>query len=414
MIVLKQPIRFLHCADLRLDSAFKGLSHVSPKIFKEIQHSTYRAFQRIVDTAIEQNVDFVLLVGDIFDGEQQSMKAHMSLKKGFEQLAKHNIDVYLSYGNHDYLNSHTLPRNYSENVHVFDSEKVTYFPYVKDNQKLANIYGFSYQNREVVENKVSEYRRTDEEGVYHIATLHGSYGNEKEDGHAFYAPFQLTELKECRMDYWALGHIHKRAEISKEPPIIYPGNIQGRSRKETGEKGCYLVSLTENQAELSFIPLQEIRFEDITIDGGELDHMYALSEAVDELVEQTKNRYGKVFLTLELNDIAYEWERERIQELIDLTNERFSEDSIWAYIYQIKVHRVNNQPISQLNSTFLMELSQQLQDGDENMLSELWKHQGGSKWLEKLSEEEMNTIREEAEELLKNMLQEGGIDRNAN
>lgn len=410
---MKQSIRFLHCADLHLDSPFKGLSHVSPKLFEEIQLSTYRAFQRMVDTAIEQQVDFVLMVGDIFDGEQQSMRAHMTLKKGFEELAKHDIDVYLSYGNHDYLNSHTLPRNFSDNVHVFDSEKVTYFPYIKDNQKLANIYGFSYRNREVMENKVSEYQRTDEENIFHIATLHGSYGNEKEDGHAVYAPFQLTELKECRMDYWALGHIHKRSEISKEPPIIYPGNIQGRSRKETGEKGCYIVSLADNQSEFSFIPLQEIRFENISIDGRNLDHIYALSEAVDELVEQTKNKYGKVFLSLELHHMADERGSERIQEMIDLTNEKFSEESLWAYIFQIKIHRKNNHRLSQLNSKFLMELSHQLQNGDERRLLELWKHQEGSKWLDRLSNEEMNRIREEAEELLQNMLLEGGIDSNA-
>lgn len=413
MSVLKQSIRFLHCADLHLDSPFKGLSHVSPRLFEEIQLSTYRAFQRMVDTAIEQQVDFVLMVGDIFDGEQQSMRAHMTLKKGFEELAKRDIDVYLSYGNHDYLNSHTLPRNFSDNVHVFDSEKVTYFPYIKDNQKLANIYGFSYRNREVMENKVSEYQRTDEENIFHIATLHGSYGNEKEDRHAVYAPFQLTELKECRMDYWALGHIHKRSEISKEPPIIYPGNIQGRSRKETGEKGCYIVSLADNQSEFSFIPLQEIRFENISIDGRNLDHIYALSEAVDELVEQTKNKYGKVFLSLELHHMADEWGSERIQEMIDLTNEKFSEESLWAYIFQIKIHRKNNHRLSQLNSKFLMELSHQLQNGDERRLLELWKHQEGSKWLDRLSNEEMNRIREEAEELLQNMLLEGGIDSNA-
>src|SRR5690606_788154 len=122
----------------------------------------------------------------------------------------------------------------------------------------------------------------------------------------------------------------------------------------------------------------------------------------------------KVFLSLELHHISDEWESEKIQEMIDLTNEKFSDESLWAYIYQIKIQRKNNHRLSQPNSKFLIELSQQLQNGDEQGLSELWKHQEGSKWLSRLSDEEMSMIREEAEELLQTMLLEGGIDRNAN
>ena len=83
VITMRKTIRFIHCADLHLDSPFKGLRHIPTKLLEEIQLSTYRVFQRLIDTAIERKVDFILIVGDIFDGEQQSMRAHITLKNGF-------------------------------------------------------------------------------------------------------------------------------------------------------------------------------------------------------------------------------------------------------------------------------------------------------------------------------------------
>ena len=413
VITMRKTIRFIHCADLHLDSPFKGLRHIPTNLLEEIQLSTYRVFQRLIDTAIERKVDFILIVGDIFDGEQQSMRAHITLKNGFEKLAKHDIDVFLSYGNHDYLESHTLPRNYPDNVHIFESNEVTHFSFIKGNEKLANIYGFSYTKREVLTNKVTEYQRT-EEDIFHIGTLHGSLGNEKNrDGHDVYAPFQLTELKESKMDYWALGHIHKREELSHEPPIIYPGNTQGRSRKESGQKGCYEVTLSAHHSEYTFLPLQEIRYENEVLDIADLENIYELADAVDKLAEKTVNKYGKVFLSLSLKNKKNDWDMGRIQELIDITNERFIDEKNWVYIYRVAhLQEVKNHEI-QPGNTFLVELMEQVQAGDEQSMEELWLHPEGSKWLERLSEEELETMREEAEELLWNMLQEG-TGRNAN
>lgn len=407
VITVRNTIRFIHCADLHLDSPFKGLRHIPTKLLEEIQLSTYRAFQRLIDTAIDRNVDFVLIVGDVFDGEQQSMRAHITLKTGFEKLARHNIQVYLSYGNHDFLESHTLPRNYPENVHIFNSSNVTHFPFIKDNQKLANIYGFSYAKREVLVNKVPEYKPTEDESIFHIGTLHGSLGNEKNsEDHAVYAPFQLTELKQSKMDYWALGHIHKREEISHEPPIIYPGNTQGRSRKESGEKGCYFVSLSENQSEFTFLPLQEIRYENEILDMSPVENIYELADVVDRLVERAGDRYGKVFLSLILKNKKEDWSMDRIQELIDITNEKYTDQKNWVYIYKIHHQQEKKGSMEQPGNKFLVELMKQIHNGDERALEELWLHTEGSKWLERPAEEELATIRGEAEELLRNMLQE--------
>src|SRR5699024_1847764 len=112
----------------------------------------------------------------------------------------------------------------------------------------------------------------DEKIPFHIAMLHGAVHGNK--GHDPYAPFNLNDLKKKPFDYWALGHIHKREQLSDSPPIIYPGNIQGRHRNETSEKGCYYVQLSHTSTELEFVPLQSILFEEITVDVSTCKTIY--------------------------------------------------------------------------------------------------------------------------------------------
>src|SRR5699024_983642 len=153
---MSNQISFIHAADLHLDSPFQGLATVPKSIFPFIRQSTFHAFDKLVKTAIEKNVDFVLLVGDLFHNEKQSLKAQVHLRSGFEKLQKHQINVYLSYGNHDYEKGNVHPITYPENVFIFEGEAVSSFIYKKNGQSVARIYGFSYENRAVFENKTKE------------------------------------------------------------------------------------------------------------------------------------------------------------------------------------------------------------------------------------------------------------------
>src|SRR5690625_3545256 len=250
---MSKEISFIHAADLHLDSPFKGLAHMPASIFEQVRESTFAALDRLINMAIETQVDFLLIVGDLFDNEKQSLKAQIRLRRAFEELKRHHINVYLSYGNHDYTNGNSHPVTYPDNVFIFQNEQVNYFTYKKNEQALANIYGFSYENRAVNENKAPSYRILDNQIPYHIATLHGSLHSNTD--HDVYAPFYISDLAEKDFDYWALGHIHQREILKEDPYIVYPGNIQGRNRKEQGEKGCYHVSLSSTGTMASFIPL---------------------------------------------------------------------------------------------------------------------------------------------------------------
>src|SRR5699024_7401917 len=126
-----------------------------------------------------------------------------------------------------------------------------HFTYQKNGQPLVSIYGFSYVNRAVHTNKAKEYDINDQQQIpFHIAMLHGSVSTNTD--HDVYAPFRLSDLTSRDFDYWALGHIHKRQVLHTDPYIVYPGNIQGRNRKETGEKGCYHVTISPEDTTISF------------------------------------------------------------------------------------------------------------------------------------------------------------------
>src|SRR5699024_8602019 len=134
--------------------------------------------------------------------------------------------------------------------------------------------------------KVNDYPVKDASTPFHIGTLHGSvYGDQEHDT---YAPFQLKQLQDKDYDYWALGHIHQRKVLAEEPPIIYPGNIQGRHRKETAEKGCYYVQLSNHSTKTTFIPLQAIQFLDMTLDISNCEKV----EEVETLIRKQLRKYS--------------------------------------------------------------------------------------------------------------------------
>src|SRR5690625_6351761 len=122
--MLNNTISFIHAADLHLDSPFQGLTFLPESLFEKVRQSTFNAFNRLIQTAINKKVDFILLVGDLFDNEKQSLKAQVYLRKAFEKLDQHGIDVYLSYGNHDYMNGNKHRITYPKNVHIFPNDTV--------------------------------------------------------------------------------------------------------------------------------------------------------------------------------------------------------------------------------------------------------------------------------------------------
>ncbi|MBX0357207.1 DNA repair exonuclease [Halobacillus sp. Nhm2S1] len=399
--MVASSIRFIHSADLHIDSLFKTKGNFPGELLEKLRKSTFEAFDRLIDACINHKVDFLLITGDLYNEEIRSIKAQVHLRRGFERLQEKGIHVYISYGNHDYIEGKTLPIEMPGNVHIFESQNVEHFPFEKEGKVLAHIYGFSYETREVRDRKVQDFNKV-EGADYHIGMLHGSLDTNTD--HDVYAPFSLEELKGKGMDYWALGHIHKRSVLSTDPPVLYPGNIQGRSRKEAGEKGCYLVEHTRGEWKYHLVPLQSITYVSTSVSDLESTTF----EELEEILENAKDKVAAgspIMLTITM--VGYAGPIEDIQEWVEVINgnEDFHSDD-WIWIEEIRVESRTTWDEEELmkGSHFTGELLRTISDlHDEEVkqwLSPLFSHRKISKYIQPIKGEETTDIVEQAKSLL--------------
>lgn len=279
------PFRFIHTADLHLDSLFAGMKGLSDNIRHHLRESTFGALTQLVEVAIAEQVDFIVISGDVYDAADRSLRAQLSLQAAFDQLGYHGIHVYLIHGNHDPLDGLRLHGKQGDHVHVF-GPKVEHFiaKRCSDQQEVAVVSGISYPTSKVTENTALHFIRDKESSLFHIAIHHANLDGDPE--HETYSPCTRHDLSASGYDYWALGHIHQRAIIQESPHIVYPGNIQGRSIKEIGAKGCYVVEVKEDSSlHMTFHELDRVRWfrEEISIDGIENEDAWRLK--VEERIE---------------------------------------------------------------------------------------------------------------------------------
>jgi len=259
--------KFIHCADLHLGSRSYGIAGRDPELGKKLRESVFESFSRIIDRAVITNTDFMVISGDIFDETTETPATRLRFAK---ELEKVKIPVYICLGNHDHVMSWTESIPYPENVHVFGSEPESII--LQTAGGPVEIVGKSFPERHSSENPTIGI--VGRQGMFSIAVLHCSLDKVAPDTE--YGPCSLSDMVNKGIEYWALGHIHKRTEVSADPYVIYPGNIQGRSRKEIGEKGAYMVTVTDDRVtEAKFFATQEIVWKEVSCDitGKDINSM---------------------------------------------------------------------------------------------------------------------------------------------
>lgn len=400
-------IRFLHVADLHLDSPFKGISSIAKNRWKDIRESTFQAFQNIINYAVESKPDFVLIVGDIYDGENRSLRAQHLFQKGMEALDTENIPVFICYGNHDHLSGSWARFQLPSNVHVFDEKVETKTLQLTDG--LVHITGFSYKERHIQEPMHSFYPVA-KQGEIHIGMLHGSVEGNNE--HDVYAPFRKNDLLEKGYHYWALGHIHKRQIIHSEPPIVYPGNTQSRHRNEKGVKGFYDVSLLNNQADLQFIPSSAFIYEELSIDCSDMIHANELIEFIQNELIRYSQINGSAIIELTLNGIT-----EDTIELLQSTN-----NADWLSLIQESLELANifllvkelhiTSPIKQSTESamLLSALSNWNTSEWKLALKELYQHTKGSRYLQPIDHNFIEEVLKEADLIVSKAITRGNYN----
>ena len=292
--------KFLHAADLHLDSPLLGLATKSAHYAARVDRASRDAFERLIALAVEEGCSFIVLAGDIFDGDLRNFETGLFFMDQMRRLEEAGIQAFLILGNHDAENRFAAKLSMSANVHVFGSRRAEA---IAINALQVTVHGRSFPQRDVTENIARDYPAA-VAGHFNIGVLHTACQG-SESYHAPYAPCTVEQLVNHGYDYWALGHVHARAVLSTDPHIVYPGNLQGRSPRETGPKGATVVTVSDGRVtELTHHDLDTVRWATLSVDATGIDTRTGLFDRIRETIEQASAVAGDRALAVRLRIVG--------------------------------------------------------------------------------------------------------------
>lgn len=259
-------MKFLHIADVHLDSPFLGLSFLPSELFGQIKNAIQLSFEKAVNFAIDHDVDLVLLAGDTFDSIHPTPQSKIFFANQIKRLVDRQIQVVMVLGNHDYSQIDDLLLNESPYFKIIGSnEQIEQVDFMTKSQYKYRVVGFSYQHNHITEDIIAKYPPKST-SIYTIGLAHAGMKQSSVDQNN-YAPFTLNEVKDLNYDYFALGHIHLRQVLSQEPWIVYSGNLQGRHVNEKDAKGFYFGQVDEQSqnTQLQFIDVSPIVWQTVDL-----------------------------------------------------------------------------------------------------------------------------------------------------
>ncbi|HEY1786422.1 MAG TPA: DNA repair exonuclease [Pirellulales bacterium] len=275
-------IKFLHAADVHLDSPLRGLEEYAGAPVERMRLAPRRAMDKLVQICLDEQVDFLLIAGDLFDTDVRSFDAALWAATQLQRLHRAGIPVYLILGNHDSLGEMTRQVPWPANVTLFDHRRPQT---VRHGALPVAVHGMSYARREVTQNLVPHYPSPLPD-YFNIGLLHTNAGGNP--NHDAYAPCGVDELVAKGYDYWALGHVHDYQVLHQRPHVVYAGNTQGRHVREPGVKGCVLVGVTDGEVtSLEFRETDVLRWYHETI-------VLKPDDDEDALLDRTATTLGRV------------------------------------------------------------------------------------------------------------------------
>ena len=280
------PFRFVHAADIHLDSPLRSLAFRDPELADLIGNATRRAFVNVIDLCLAEQVDALLLAGDLYDGEQTSMKTARFLAEQIRRLHEAGISVFIIRGNHDALSRITKELTFPDSVRLFGGRPEA----IPINGKHAGgvvIHGLSFAKPQAPESLLPRFK-SPVEGAVNIALMHTSLAGAP--GHDNYAPCNLSDLDSAGFDYWALGHIHKRSVIQGRAAVVMAGMPQGRDINESGPKSATLVTIKDDRS----VQIEEritsvAQFEPVSIELGGIHEWPDMIKATTKKLEAVRS-----------------------------------------------------------------------------------------------------------------------------
>lgn len=267
----------VHAADIHLDSPLVGLEKYEGCPIQALRSATRGALESLVSHALEEQADVVLLAGDLYDGAWKDYATGLFFVKQMARLREANVPVVMVRGNHDAESEITKRLKLPDNVHDLRTREPESI--VFEELGLA-VHGQGFSRRDLTDDLAKRYPPP-APGAFNVGLLHTAlWGRE---GHEPYAPTSLGVLKDRGYDYWALGHVHRREVVSREPYVVFPGNLQGRSAREAGPKGATFLTVESGRARnLEHRPVDVVRWADLEVRVREED-------AVDDVLERIQS-----------------------------------------------------------------------------------------------------------------------------
>jgi len=290
--------RFIHAADPHLDSPLRGLEAHEGAPVDVLRGATRRAFENLIQLAIDEAVDFLVIAGDVYDGDWKDYSTGLFFRGQMARLNDMGVPVFLIAGNHDAASVISKKLALPENVHVFstrtaESKEVDGLPVV--------IHGRGFPHRAVPENIAIDYPDA-LSGKFNLGLLHTSLTGRP--GHDTYAPCSEADLRGKEYGYWALGHIHQPEIISEEPWIVFAGNCQGRHARETGARGCRLVTVNDflEVDRADWYALDVLRWQVLEVDVGGVEKdsevLQRIRESISNMLDEAEGRLVATRLVL--------------------------------------------------------------------------------------------------------------------
>ncbi len=276
-------MKFIHAADIHLDSPLHGLSAYEDAPVAALRNATREAFKLLVSRAIEEAVAFLIIAGDLYDGDWRDHNTGLFFGQQMGRLRQAGIRVFLVWGNHDAESEMSKKLVLPDNVTVFGHRK----PEVHLLPELGvALHGQSFKDKAVLDNLAVGYPAP-VAGLYNIGVLHTAL--EGYAAHASYAPCSRAELHAKGYDYWALGHVHEyqawQEESGKQSVIVFPGNLQGRHIRETGRRGAVLVTVEGGQTQIERLYLDVLRWEAVTVDASDCHSIADIARELGRALE---------------------------------------------------------------------------------------------------------------------------------
>lgn len=274
-------MKFVHTADIHLDSPLRGLSAYPDAPADRVRTATRDAFYNLISRAIDEAVDFVVIAGDVYDGDWKDFNTGLFFVRQMGRLRQAGIPVYLLYGNHDAESEMTKGLDLPDNVHVFSSRKAE--TYRIDSLKVA-LHGRSFKVAATTDSLLPSYPEPTP-GWLNIGVLHTALEGNSE--HAKYAPCSIGELQAKGYQYWALGHVHEHWIQRGEVTIAYPGNLQGRHIRECGPRGALLVTAEAGEiTDLERFEVDVLRWHALEVDISQAETLKAAARQAGQDIER--------------------------------------------------------------------------------------------------------------------------------